>query len=45
MPRDAETDIAAVARYIKEREPDPKQRVKALHDWVADRIAYDAPAY
>lgn len=45
MPREAETDIASVGRYIKERVPDQKERVKALHDWVADRIAYDAPAY
>lgn len=44
MPRDAETSIEAVARYIGEREPDPVRRIKALHDWVADRIAYDAPA-
>lgn len=44
MPREAETSIEAVARYIAERETDPVRRIKALHDWVADRIAYDAPA-
>jgi transglutaminase-like putative cysteine protease len=44
MPPEAEQSIASVARYIKEREPDPVQRVKALHDYVADRIAYDAVA-
>lgn len=32
------------AQYIKQREPDPLQRVKAIHDYVADRVRYDAPA-
>jgi Transglutaminase-like superfamily len=45
MPPDAETSIDAVAHYIADREPDPFARVKALHDWVADRIAYDGPAF
>ncbi|MBX3226830.1 MAG: hypothetical protein KF837_05935 [Labilithrix sp.] len=45
MPREAETSIEAVGKYIAEREPDPKLRVKALHDWVADRVAYDAAGY
>jgi transglutaminase-like putative cysteine protease len=45
MPAEVETSPASVAKYIAEREKDPFQRVKALHDWVADRIAYDAPAY
>ncbi len=44
MPHEAETSIEAVGRYIAEREHDPVQRVKALHDWVADRVAYDVPA-
>jgi len=35
----------AVARYIADLERDPVQRLKALHDWVADRIRYDADAY
>ena len=41
MPRDAETSIADVARYIAEREPDQRARIKAMHDWVADRLTYD----
>ena len=41
MPRAEETSIEAVARYIAAREPDRRARIKALHDWVADRIAYD----
>ncbi|MBK6697101.1 MAG: hypothetical protein IPG50_33675 [Myxococcales bacterium] len=44
MPADAETSIEAVGKYIAEREHDPVQRVKALHDWAADRIAYNAPS-
>ncbi|MBD2463918.1 transglutaminase [Oscillatoria sp. FACHB-1407] len=45
MPPSVETSIASVAQYIAQQEKDPFLRVKALHDYVADRIAYDAPAY
>lgn len=45
MPRSAETSISAVAHYIAARERDPVLRIKALHDWVADRVAYDAVAF
>jgi hypothetical protein len=45
MPASVETSIASVAQYITQQEPDPFLRVKALHDYVADRIAYDAPAF
>lgn len=45
MPAEVETSIEAVGRYIAERERDPRMRVKALHDYVADRVAYDAPNY
>jgi transglutaminase/protease-like cytokinesis protein 3 len=45
MPPEAEADVGEVARYIAEREADPLQRLKALHDWVSDRIRYDAEAY
>lgn len=45
MPAEAEASIAAVGRYIAEREPDQRLRIKALHDYVADRVAYDAEAY
>ncbi len=44
VPAEAETSIEGVARYIATHETDPVQRVKALHDYVADRIAYDVPA-
>lgn len=45
MPAEAEVSIESLGRYIASREPDPVLRVKALHDWVADRIAYDTPNY
>ncbi len=45
MPPEVETSIANVGKYIAEHEPNPVMRIKALHDYVADRVAYDAPAY
>jgi hypothetical protein len=45
IPAASETSIDSVARYIADRTSDPARRLKAAHDWVADRIAYDAPAY
>jgi hypothetical protein len=44
IPSSSEQSIHAVARYIHDRESDPFRLVKALHDYVADRVAYDAPA-
>jgi hypothetical protein len=45
LPADAEQSIAGVARYIARGESQPWLRIKALHDYVADRVAYDAEAY
>jgi transglutaminase-like putative cysteine protease len=45
VPPEAEASIASVARWVVEHEKDPTQQVRALHDWVADRIAYDGVAY
>ncbi len=44
MPSSAETSIESVGDYLRERAPTPRERLKAVHDWVADRIAYDGPA-
>jgi len=44
MPSSAETSIKTVAEYINAHESDELGRVRAAHDYVADRIAYDAPA-
>lgn len=45
IPPEAERSIETVGRYFRENESDPWKRIKALHDWVADRVAYDADAY
>ena len=45
MPASAETTIQGVADYIRQRVPAPFARLKAVHDWVADRVAYDAASY
>ncbi|MEO8703008.1 MAG: transglutaminase domain-containing protein [Kofleriaceae bacterium] len=41
MPLTAQASIDSVGAYIKEQFPDRKQRVKALHDYVALRLSYD----
>jgi len=35
------TSVEAVAAYIKARESDPVQRVKAIHDFVVRHLSYD----
>ena len=45
MPANAETSIESVAQYIVSKESNPVLRVKALHDYVVDRVAYDAESY
>ncbi|MBI2809703.1 MAG: transglutaminase [Candidatus Melainabacteria bacterium] len=45
MPVSVETSIKSVARYIAKEEKDPVQRIKALHDYVADRVAYDSESF
>jgi len=42
--RDDVPSIAAVAELIKSRETNPYQRVKAIHDFVVQWVAYDARA-
>lgn len=44
VPASVETDPASVGRYLAKQEEDPLRRLKLLHDYVADRIAYDVPA-
>lgn len=41
MPASAEVSIDAVGAYLRTSAPDPAARLEALHDWMADRIAYD----
>ena len=40
-----ETSPEAVGRFLAAREPDPWKLALAVHDYVADRIAYDVAAY
>ena len=44
VPADLEHDFGAVARYLVSVEPDDFARVKALHDFVGDRLTYDHAA-
>lgn len=45
MPVGTETSPAAIGRHLADVEPDLTLRLKAVHDYVADRISYDAVAY
>jgi len=45
IPADVETSAEAVGKHLAAVEPDPTLRVKAVHDYVADRIAYDVASY
>ncbi len=45
MSDSEENSIDSVARSIAAQEPQPWLRLKALHDYVADRISYDVAAY
>lgn len=44
LPDHAKASPQAVGEYIRANETDPYQRVKAIHDFVADHVAYDAVA-
>jgi transglutaminase-like putative cysteine protease len=44
MPPETKASVESIGRWIAERETDPYHRVKAIHDFVADHVAYDAPA-
>ena len=45
LPPAAEASIESVGRHLAREVKDPHQLVKALHDYVADRIEYDVPSY
>ncbi len=44
LPANMDKNISTVAHYIAQQESNPYGRVKAIYDYVATRIAYDAPA-
>ncbi|MCU0656559.1 MAG: hypothetical protein MUF64_15300 [Polyangiaceae bacterium] len=45
MPADIEGNIGAMGAHLRQRIDDPVERIRAVHDYVADRIAYDAVSY
>jgi transglutaminase-like putative cysteine protease len=45
LPASAEASIAGVGRYLARHESNQWLRIKALHDYVADRVAYDVASY
>ncbi|MBI5514504.1 MAG: transglutaminase [Deltaproteobacteria bacterium] len=45
IPPPDEASIAALGRFLQHRLPDPVERARAVHDYVADRVAYDVPSY
>jgi hypothetical protein len=45
LPASVETSPEAVGRYLAAAESDPWRRARAVHDYVADRVAYDVAAY
>jgi len=44
MPNTAEASVRAVGAYIRDHAVTPLDRARAVHDWIADRIAYDSAA-
>ncbi|MBA3542395.1 MAG: hypothetical protein H0T79_22455 [Deltaproteobacteria bacterium] len=44
IPLEAQTSPEAVGAYLKERFPEPRRLVKAIHDYVVLRLTYDDAA-
>lgn len=44
IPPEHQRSPEAVGKYLAQIEPDPRMRLKAAHDFVADRVAYDVAA-
>jgi hypothetical protein len=45
MPAEARVSITAVGKHLLAAEPHPARRIKAIHDFVATHLAYDADSY
>ena len=45
MPQEAEATPETIGAYIAAHAPTQLGRARAVHDYVADRIAYDGPSY
>ena len=44
-PATAAASIESLGAYYAAEIADPVERAKAVHDWIADHVAYDAPSY
>jgi len=44
MPESAKSSVTAIGEYIAAADSDPYSRVKAIHDFAATHVAYDAVA-
>jgi transglutaminase-like putative cysteine protease len=44
IPPEHQRTPEAIGKYLAQIEPDPRLRLKAAHDYVADRVAYDVVA-
>ena len=45
MPESEKVDLHRAARWLAAQESDPIGRAKLVHDFIALRVAYDAPSY
>ena len=44
VPAEYASTPESVGYYFRESQPDPRLRVLAIHDYIADRVAYDDDA-
>jgi transglutaminase-like putative cysteine protease len=45
MPEEAQTSIASVGAYLREHFPEPRDRAKAVHDYIVLRLTYDQASF
>jgi transglutaminase-like putative cysteine protease len=41
VPDAADDSITALGTWLKTEFPEPRERVRVMHDWIADHVAYD----
>ncbi|MBX2803728.1 MAG: hypothetical protein KTR31_38985 [Myxococcales bacterium] len=41
VPSEAESSIASLGEWLKVEFPDARERVRVMHDWVAEHVVYD----
>jgi hypothetical protein len=45
MPASAKESVRGVGEFLAAAEPDPRLRIKAIHDFAATHVAYDVASY